>query len=43
MIDFYGFEDVPQESVLPEQQASMDISGKDVNRVPGHSDTRRKE
>jgi hypothetical protein len=43
MMGFYGFEDVPRESVLPDQQAGVDISAKEVNRVPGHSDHRRKE
>jgi hypothetical protein len=41
MMDFYSFEDVPRESVLPDQQASVDISAKEVNRGTGHSDHRR--
>lgn len=40
-MDFYGFEDVPRVSVFPDQQASVDISAKEVNRAPGHSDHRR--
>jgi hypothetical protein len=40
MVDFYGFENVPRESALPDQQASVDISAREVSRVPGHSDHR---